>query len=82
MTNCQKDYCFLLFFVCLFLYTENVNTVFNITYKDNEHLAVKCVVRSLGARGVLHSEKTASSMHNATKRSGPALYTGLHHSTV
>lgn len=34
----------------LFLYTENVNTVANVTYKDNEHLAVKCIV--LQSRGM------------------------------
>lgn len=33
----------------MFLYTENVNTVSYITYKDNEHSAVKCIVlHSLG----------------------------------
>lgn len=33
----------------MFLYTENVNAVGYITYKDNEHLAVKCIVlHSLG----------------------------------
>lgn len=51
MTNCRKEYCFLLFWF-VFIY-RNVNTVFNITYKDNEHLAVKCVLRSLGVEGIL-----------------------------
>lgn len=40
------------FFWFVFIY-RNVNTVFNITYKDNEHLAVKCVLRSLGVEGIL-----------------------------
>lgn len=40
-----------------FLYTENVNAVGDITYKDNEHLAVKCIVlHSLGMGGVLFAK--------------------------
>lgn len=43
-----------MFFLLFFLYTENVNAVGNITYKDNEHLAVKCIVlHSLGMGGAL-----------------------------
>lgn len=56
LTNCQKDFFFFFFtFFCLFvLYTENVNAVGNITHKDNEHLAVKCIVlNSLDMDGVL-----------------------------
>lgn len=42
------------------LYTENVNTFGNITYKDNEHLAVN----SLGVDGVL-SEKIVNDLISA-----------------
>lgn len=41
-------------FFCFGLYTENVNAVGNITYKDNEHSAVKCIaLHSLGMDSVL-----------------------------
>lgn len=41
------------FFKFMFLYTENVNAFGYITYKDNEHLAVKCIVlQSLGGDGL------------------------------
>lgn len=48
----SKRILFFYFFWFVFIY-RNVNTVFNITYKDNEHLAVKCVLRSLGIEGIL-----------------------------
>lgn len=48
----SKRILFFTFFLFVFIY-RNVNTVFNITYKDNEHLAVKCVLRSLGVEGIL-----------------------------
>lgn len=63
MTNCQKESFFFFFFLRFFvLYTENVNAVGNITYKDNEHLAVKCIVlHSLGMDSVLF-EKMVNDM--------------------
>lgn len=48
---------FLYKFFGFVLYTENVNAVGNIPYKDNEHPAVKCVViHSPGTDGVLNDD--------------------------
>lgn len=54
-----------MFFLLFFYIQKNVNAVGNITYKDNEHLAVKCIVlHGLGKGGVLF-EKMVNDMVSA-----------------
>lgn len=58
----SKKYVFLLLF---FYIQKNVNAVGNITYKDNEHLAVKCIVLHGLRKGGVLFEKMVNDMVSA-----------------